>query len=93
MKTTITNHLGQDIEVAINHVNWSFAGYGHKLITVELDYNGSIKTFGVKTSNMMAFDDASEIEDYNEKQMAMYNIISYKLNDIIADWIYELENN
>ena len=80
-------------ELELNYVSVSQSGYGHKTITVELIYNGQKKEFKHTTNNMPDYDDATDIEDYEEKNRALYGLISYSIEDQISEWIYEIENS
>lgn len=78
-------------ELEINWTNVLTAGHGHKKITVELCYQNEYKEFSSTTNNMPDYDDACDLEG-SEKDEALFNIISYKIHDEIAEWITELEN-
>ena len=87
MKTlTLTNGT----EINLNYANAIVAGAGHKKITVELYYNGNYKEFSATTTDMSAYDDATEL-DGEDKQVALYEIISHKIEDLIFDWLYEID--
>ncbi|WP_313214121.1 hypothetical protein [Soonwooa sp.] len=77
-------------EIELNHASQITAGYGHKKITVELCYEGEYKEFHAVTANMPDFDDAMDLEDYDEKQLALYNLIEYKIEDEVQEWIDSL---
>lgn len=86
---TTINFNNQEIE--LNHASQITAGYGHKKITVELCYEGEeYKEFYAVTTNMPVFDDAMDLEDYEEKQLALYNLIEYKIEDEVQEWIDSL---
>ena len=79
-------------ELELNHVSVSQSGYGHKTITVELIYEGQKKEFKHTTNNMPGYDDATEIEDYEDKKRALYDLISYSIEDQIFEWTQEVES-
>ena len=83
---TLTNGA----EINLNYANAISNGAGHKKITVELYFNGVYKEFSYTTTDMCAYDEATEL-DGNEKQVALYEIISSKIEDLIFDWIYEID--
>lgn len=83
------NLNGTDLE--INYTNATTAGHGHKKITVELYFKGEYKTFSATTSNMPSYDDATELEG-SDKDEALFNIISYQIEDQVEEWIVEFEN-
>ena len=87
MENTI---LIQKKEVQLYHASSIFSGYGHQKITVELCYNDEYEKFYATTSNMPDFDEASEIEDYEEKQMALYNLIENQISSEIEEWLENL---
>ena len=69
------------------------SGYGHRKIMVDLIYKGVHKEFSRTTNNMHSFDEeVMVIEDYTERQIAMYGLVAYALEDAILDWMYELDN-
>lgn len=68
-----------------------FAGYGHKKITVKLCYSDEYKQFTSVTNNMPAYDDAMDIEDYEEKQIALYHIIANSIEDDVISWMLEVD--
>ena len=83
------NFLNTELE--INYTQALTAGHGHKKITVELYFKGEYKTFSATTSNMPDYDDATELEG-EDKDEALFKIISYQLKDNIDEWIVEVEN-
>ena len=84
-----TNIQGNEIE--ITYASALTAGYGHKKITVEVEFNGMRKEFKATTSNMPAYDEAMNIEDMEDKYFALYEIIESQIEDNILDWISENE--
>lgn len=66
------------------------SGYGHKTITIELEYKGVKKDFHGTINNMPDYDDATELEG-DEKVVAFYNLISHKIEEMVQQWIEELE--
>lgn len=82
-----------EAQVELNYASAITAGYGHKEITAELCYEGEYKTFKAVTNNMPGYDDAQDIEDYEEKQVALFELIVYKIEDDISEWISEVDSN
>lgn len=80
-------------ELELDYVSTKQSGYGHKTITVDLIYKGEKKSFSKTTNNMSDYDSATDIEDYQEKNKALYNLISYSIEEQIADWTNEVDNN
>lgn len=78
-------------EIEITWANALTAGYGHKRITVELRYNGEHEAFSAVTDNMIDYDVAVELEG-EEKYKALFNLIDYKIEDEIIDWVNEINN-
>lgn len=78
-------------ELEINYTQSLTAGHGHKKIIVELCFKEEFKTFSATTSNMPDYDDATELEG-SDKDEALFNIISYKIEDQVNEWIFEVEN-
>ena len=89
IKMKAINFLNTELE--INYTQALTAGHGHKKITVELYLQGEYKTFSATTSNMPDYDDATELEG-SDKDEALFNIISYKIEDEVNEWIVEVEN-
>jgi hypothetical protein len=83
---TLTNGT----EINLSCANAIGAGAGHKKITVELYFNGNYKDFSYTTTDMSAYDEATEL-DGEDKQIALFEIISHKIEDLIFDWIYEID--
>lgn len=78
-------------ELGINFTQALTSGHGHKKITLELCLQGEYKTFSATTSNMPDYDDATELEG-EDKDEALFNIVSYQLEDQIDEWIVEVKN-
>jgi hypothetical protein len=79
--------------IAINgvalEINWTNAltsGHGHKKITVELYFDGKYEKFNATTNNMPDYDDATDL-DGEDKDEALFNLIVYKIEDEIMEWI------
>lgn len=90
MKTLKTFENGETLE--INYANAMSAGSGHKRIEVELYYQGEYKKFDRVTSDMPGYDEAQDIEDMEEKYEAYYNLIAYRIDDEVNDWIEKIDN-
>lgn len=88
MNYKIFEHHNEDVNVI--HVSNMFTGYGHHKITVEVEYRGDRNTFVTMTNNMPGIDEATSIEDYEEKQIALYNLID--VDDEIWEWLYEFND-
>ncbi|EKT4545811.1 hypothetical protein AAIP58_000112 [Flavobacterium psychrophilum] len=78
-------------ELEINYTQALTAGHGHKKITVELCLQGEYKTFSATTSNMPDYDNATDLEGF-DKDEALFNIISSKIEEEVDEWIVEIEN-
>lgn len=83
--------------VEINGINFELvatsaltAGHGHKKITVTLAFEGKRKDFSRTIDDMQAYDEAMDIEDYNEKNEAFFEIISYRIEDDVIEWHNEI---
>lgn len=87
---TLENLLGTQLSVTSAYSISS--GYGHKRITVELDYKGNINSFTDITSNMPAHDDAMDLEGQSKKD-ALFAIIFNQqgCNDEVNNWIHEID--
>lgn len=85
--TTNNKTFIADKEVIIQHVSSISAGYGHKKITADLVYNGEAKKFNSTTTNMPAYDKVTDIEDSNDKQLALYYIIENSILDQASEWV------
>lgn len=73
-------------DVELHTAQATFSGYGHYKITVELYKNNEFSKFTATTNNMPAFDEAKELEG-EEKELALFNIIDYKIEDEVAEWL------
>jgi len=88
---TIIKKFEDGTEVSLLHADAVSAGFGHKKITIELEYKGVKKSFSKTTSNMPDFDDAMDLEG-EEKYEAFYNIIAYgEIEEQIHDWAFEVD--
>ena len=80
-----------DSELELNYASALPSGAGHKKITVELFYKGEYKKFTAITDNMPDYDDATDIEDIKEKNIAFFNLISYKIQDEVFEWCCNID--
>lgn len=78
-------------ELEINYTQVLSACYGHKRITVGLYFQGEYKEFCTATSNMFDYDNATDLEG-GDKDEALFNIISYQIEEQVSEWILEIEN-
>jgi len=62
------------------------AGHGHYKITIRLTNGDVMGIFSAITDDMPAIDEISDIEG-NEKEMALFNLISDKIEDEVAEWL------
>lgn len=88
----ITNDFHKTLKVW--SVQTSPSGYGHMKINVTL-LNEETKEFGkfsAVTNCMPDFDAANNIEDYEEKKMAFFQLIAAKIEGQVNEWIYEIDN-
>ena len=81
----------QGNEVTLISVTQHFAGYGHRRITCYFEYAGVEFSISATTNDMPSFDEAMDIEDYKEGEIALYNIIADRIEDNILDEIYEID--
>lgn len=86
----IYNEIIKNIEV--NHVSHLSHGHGHKKIMVELRYNNCFKIFTSITDNMPRYDEIMKIENFKEKEKALFGMIELNIREQLKDWIYELNN-
>lgn len=88
----ITNEFNKPIEV------WSVqtrpSGHGQKLINVTLHDEETMEfyKFSAVTNCMPDFDAANNIEDYEERQMAWFQLIAAKIEGQVNEWIFEIDN-
>lgn len=66
------------------------SGYGHRQIKAELLFEGQSKTFSETINNMSGYDEAMDIEDYSERQKAIFELIEYAIQDEVLIWIQEI---
>lgn len=79
-------------DLELYYVSDRQSGYGHKTITVELIYKGEKKSFSHTTYNMPGYDDAMDL-DYEEKQVALYELIVYYIEDAVSEWTQDVDYN
>lgn len=84
---TYTTHSNIAADFTIDYASAITSGYGHKEITVSVNYEGKLKNFTATTSNMHAYDQATDLEG-QEKYEALYELVEGTLNDQISEWIY-----
>lgn len=77
----------QGLSIEVYYANALTAGYGHKKIEVELYYNGEYKTFKATTDFMPGYDAAMDLEDTNERYVALFGLIEYKIEDEVIEWV------
>lgn len=79
--------------VGVYDATAKFAGHGHYKISITLervepgwDNNGDRKEFHATTNDMPAYDAAMDLEG-DDKYVALYEIIQYKIADEVAEWL------
>ena len=77
--------------VTLTGATQRFRGYGHRRITCYFEYRGLGFSISETTNDMHAFDKAMDIEDYIEREIALYDIIKYKIEEEILNTIYEID--
>jgi hypothetical protein len=82
------NVNGHDLELV--SVSISPSGYGHKTLVFLISKNGVQQNFKSTTDNMSDFDEANELEG-GERDLALFNIVKYKIADEIDEWVMEQE--
>lgn len=81
---TTTNNTN---EVKVIYADAVTSGYGHKKITVELEFKGETKKFTGITNFMPGFDAADELEG-QERYEALADLID--IDDQIAEWAFSI---
>ena len=81
----------QGNEVTLISVTQHFAGYGRRNITCYFEYNGVDFSISATTNDMPSFDEAMDIEDREKSDIALYNIVAYKIEDAILEEIYDID--
>lgn len=81
--------LNTEKEVSLNYASSMTSGYGHKLIMVELEYNGEYRDFSHTTNNMIDFDRASDLEG-DDKYIAFFELIESDIEEEIMEWLSEI---
>lgn len=75
--------------MGVNHYSAGAAGrYG---IICYFEYAGVEFSIFTITNNMHAFDRAMDIDNYEERQIALYDIIKYKIEEEILSEMYEID--
>ena len=62
------------------------AGHGHYKITIRLTNGDVMGLFHATTDDMSAIDEISDMEG-DEKEMALFNLISDKIEDEVSEWL------
>jgi hypothetical protein len=78
-------------EVTLISVTQHFAGYGRRKIICFFEHSGVDFSISATTNDMHAFDRAMDIDDYEERQIALYDIIKYKIEEEILSEMYEID--
>ena len=81
----------QGNEVTLISVTQRFAGYGHRKITCYFEFAGVDFSISETTNDMHAFDRAMDIDDYKEREIALYDIIKHKIEEEILNEMYEID--
>lgn len=81
----------QGNEVTLTGVTQRFAGYGRRKIICFFEHSGVNFSISATTNDMHAFDRAMDIDDYEERQIALYDIIKYKIEEEILSEMYEID--
>ena len=82
-----------DKNVTLTHVTKLPAGHGHWKIICYFEYSGVDFSITATTNDMPSFDEAMAIENYTERQIALYNIVSHKIEDAILEKIYDIDED
>jgi hypothetical protein len=64
-----------------------FSGHGHWTIIVTLKFGDSYKDFSRTTNNMPGYDSAMDIDNYEDRALALFEIISHRIKEDVIDWI------
>lgn len=78
-------------EITIIYADSLFSGYGHRKITVEVEYNNNFKKFSSVTNCMPLCDKASDLEG-QRKYEALYDIIASNIEERIINWIIDVDD-
>lgn len=82
---------GYGYTIDITDVSASFAGYGHKKIRVTVLYKGIENTITATTSDMHSYGAATDLEDYEDRQMALYNMVAHKIEEQLFEWLRDTD--
>lgn len=86
---TVTNY-NTGKQVNLHYVAALPVGYGHKRITVEIEYENEYYEVSATTSHMPGYDAANDLEG-EEKQLALYELVESKIEDQIAEFIQSVD--
>lgn len=78
-------------EITIYHASGITAGYGHKEITIEIEYNGEYRKFSAITNDMPGWDEANDLDDYDERKEALYELVEANIEGNIEEFIYDVD--
>ncbi|WP_134344378.1 hypothetical protein [Flavobacterium psychrophilum] len=67
------------------------SGAGHKKITIELHLDGNYQKFSATSTDMQLYDDATDLEG-EDKDEALFNMIAYRIEDEVSEWVIKTEN-
>lgn len=73
----------------INYADAITSGYGHKKITVEIEFEGEYEKFSATTSFMPDYDKAMDL-DGQEKYEALYACIEQDINEDVFEWLMSI---
>ncbi|MCW0518315.1 MULTISPECIES: hypothetical protein [Weeksellaceae] len=79
-------------EVILESAIAKFKNHGCYQIKIELLYNEEKKSFSEITTSMSDLDEIREIEDLKERELALYELIQYKLESKLEEWIREADS-
>lgn len=80
-KVTIAN-----TELYLYSAQALFAGHGHYKITISLTNGDVMGVFNAITDDMPSIDEIKDLEG-DEKEMALFSLISYKIEDDVSEWL------
>lgn len=72
----------------LTHVSSVFAGYGHRKMTCEFkDTHGNEESFTCTFTNIDDYENALEIDSWEDQKIAMYEVIASKIEEEIENWL------
>lgn len=90
MKTLARDlYNNQDVTVNITRIHHLIAGYGHKRVFFEIEFEGSKKQFTTLSTDMEFFDNL-EKEDYSNWEKYYVDKFFHEITESVDEWVSDI---